>query len=334
MARNYNQGRETSRSTLGSDGSGSGRALRIPDYDEDEDDDDGPSRWDKAWPAVFATVWILTGFIGLTCLTAEDERLSAVDSVYLLVQILTTIGYGDLCPKSQSLKLFLAIYVTVGMMIAANAVTATVSSGLEAAHKAVKDAVVSRVSDSEKEHPGLAQRRKQVLSWFLSYIFFLAAGTVFYRYCSRCACTGCDTDKCEETGGKLRTFIDAFYMSCITLTTVGFGDESPQSFRGRLFGIFWMFFGVIAMGNFLAHLVQYKMISDFQKREHSTKKSTFDRMDRDSDGKLDMFEFVTYKLVQAGLVDEDHVQVLIEEFAFRDNDGNGEITYDEINDWS
>jgi len=40
------------------------------------------------------------------------------------------------------------------------------------------------------------------------------------------------------------TWIDSAYFSVITLTTVGYGDYSPQTDGGKLFAIFYIFMGI------------------------------------------------------------------------------------------
>ena len=40
------------------------------------------------------------------------------------------------------------------------------------------------------------------------------------------------------------TYFQSLYFSVITLTTVGFGDFSPDTFAGRLFTIFYVLIGV------------------------------------------------------------------------------------------
>ncbi len=40
------------------------------------------------------------------------------------------------------------------------------------------------------------------------------------------------------------TLLDAFYFSSITLTTVGYGDLSPETTAGKLFTVFYLFNGI------------------------------------------------------------------------------------------
>merc|ERR1712125_35112 len=79
---------------------------------------------------------------------------------------------------------------------------------------------------------------------FWVYMGFIAIGTLYFGVYNTCACPAgvdCDEayDMCEETGGRERNVIDGLYMAVITLTTVGFGDESPSSQTGRIFCTVW-----------------------------------------------------------------------------------------------
>ena len=46
-------------------------------------------------------------------------------------------------------------------------------------------------------------------------------------------------------------YIDSLYFSVITLTTVGYGDFSPQTSGGKLFTIFYIFIGLGMILSFL-----------------------------------------------------------------------------------
>jgi voltage-gated potassium channel len=40
------------------------------------------------------------------------------------------------------------------------------------------------------------------------------------------------------------SLLDAFYFSCITLTTVGYGDLAPETAAGKLFTVFYLYTGI------------------------------------------------------------------------------------------
>ena len=57
------------------------------------------------------------------------------------------------------------------------------------------------------------------------------------------------------------TFLDAFYMTVITLTTVGFGEVRPLSPAGRLFTIVLIFLGVSTVAYGLSSIGEYLLTS-------------------------------------------------------------------------
>ena len=46
-------------------------------------------------------------------------------------------------------------------------------------------------------------------------------------------------------------YIDSLYFSVITLTTIGYGDFSPQTTGGKIFTIFYIFIGLGMILSFL-----------------------------------------------------------------------------------
>ena len=61
---------------------------------------------------------------------------------------------------------------------------------------------------------------------FTAAIFILALGTVFYHF----------TEKL--------TWVNAYYFSVVTLSTVGYGDIVPHTNAGKIFTTFYIFAGV------------------------------------------------------------------------------------------
>ncbi|MGI9642154.1 MAG: potassium channel family protein [Acidimicrobiia bacterium] len=72
---------------------------------------------------------------------------------------------------------------------------------------------------------------------FLATAFILAAGTFFYRLV-------------EDLG-----WVDAWYFAVVTLTTVGYGDISPETTAGKLFTSFYLLVGVGLIVAFGSNLI-------------------------------------------------------------------------------
>ena len=53
-------------------------------------------------------------------------------------------------------------------------------------------------------------------------------------------------------GRPIRGFGAALWWSAVTMTTVGYGDISPQTFRGRVIAVFWMFISLVLVSIFTA----------------------------------------------------------------------------------
>jgi voltage-gated potassium channel len=77
------------------------------------------------------------------------------------------------------------------------------------------------------------------------YIFILLlAGTTFYSQVEQWS------------------FIDSFYFSVTTLSTVGYGDLAPKTDAGKLFTAFYIMTGVGLLLGFLGHVASHTKESD------------------------------------------------------------------------
>ena len=57
-------------------------------------------------------------------------------------------------------------------------------------------------------------------------------------------------------------WFQGFWWSVVSMTTVGYGDKTPKSIVGRLFGIVWIFTGITICGILAAMLTTTTMNAD------------------------------------------------------------------------
>lgn len=88
-----------------------------------------------------------------------------------------------------------------------------------------------------------------ILEFFLALLVLLFCGGFFIWICERRKNPG-------EFGGSIVEGIGhGIWWSAVTMTTVGYGDKSPQTFLGRMVAFVWMFSGFILLSVFVSALV-------------------------------------------------------------------------------
>lgn len=75
----------------------------------------------------------------------------------------------------------------------------------------------------------------------IATILILIIGSIVYRY------------------AEGWNWIDSIYFSVITLTTVGYGDFSPQTDFGKIFTIFYVLTGIGLIFSFINTFYQYRV---------------------------------------------------------------------------
>eukprot|EP00931_Biecheleriopsis_adriatica_P085845 TRINITY_DN6062_c0_g3_i1.p1 TRINITY_DN6062_c0_g3~~TRINITY_DN6062_c0_g3_i1.p1 ORF type:complete len:662 (+),score=100.78 TRINITY_DN6062_c0_g3_i1:170-2155(+) len=252
----------------------------------------------------------------------ESGDMDTVTAMYVMGQVITTVGYGDTTPQTDVQKLCVSAYSLLSLVIIAYAINEIVATTFtkhqdEAVEAAKQGCRVGCLKFSE------ASRK---LAWDSFYFFaFIMFGTFYYAYDEKCTCgygqsrgrvEGCqmrdskgrfDYDLCVETGGLTKTVLDCFYMSIITLSTVGFGDYTPASFRGRCVGLVWMSVGVAVAGNWVTSVSSFIFESKAEPNT-ITREVLLEWLDRDQDDKLSRAEHHLFWLATQGVISEDTLE--------------------------
>ena len=67
-----------------------------------------------------------------------------------------------------------------------------------------------------------------------------------------------------EANPEINDFFDSIWWTCVTVTSVGFGDSYPVTTEGRYIGIFLMFFSIFLIGA-IAGIVSHNFIGKNRK---------------------------------------------------------------------
>jgi len=314
----------------------------------------------------------LTAFTQVIVFNDPPRHLTLIEAIYLSIQIVTTVGYGDLTPSQPTGQLFVACYILVGVSLVAillgqlmdrtaNKNTEPPLAEEEPAHvdmhascegsvgaedrpSAEADSK-ARAATPEDTHPaglsGVVHRklsfqrlsRGAMLAKMAAmthhgennsiyslarcvafFLLFLVIGTVFFW----------------AYPGEDKSIWLAFYMSCVTLTSVGFGHTHPVTQGGYLFATFWMLIGVSCCANMICTLGNVLMSR--RKASTSTLKTEelLSEMDADGNGKVDKVEFMKFELVRKGFCHMQEIDTVLALFAHLDKDGSGELDVEEM----
>ncbi|KAK4787759.1 hypothetical protein SAY86_011592 [Trapa natans] len=252
---------------------------------------------------------------------SATETHPVVDALYFCIVTMCTIGYGDIIPISIPTKLFSIMFVLVGFGFIDILLTGMVSYVLDLQESYLlrtaeghrgekKDSAGSYIIDVKK---GRMRIRLKVA---------LALGVVVI-----CIGIGVGVMHFVE---KLN-WLDSFYLSVMSVTTVGYGDRAFKSLAGRIFASIWLLVSTLAVARAFLYLAEARV----DKRQRRLAKwvlgqdmtvSEFLAADMDNNGFVSKSEYVIYKLKEMGKVSEKDILQICENFDKLDSGKCGKIT--------
>eukprot|EP01084_Bolivina_argentea_P009764 18221_1 len=132
------------------------------------------------------------------------------------------------------------------------------------------------------------------------------------------------------------SLLDSFHWSFVTVSTIGYGDLYPQTTGGKIFGSFFIVFGVSLLGRLLNFVLEYengKFLDDMKRRQTFRKKMTWGQMvewDVDGDGTISKYEFLRGMLIKRDDTKVEFINQIMDIFNEYDADNSGEIEIDEM----
>uniref|UniRef100_A0A7S2DFV6 Potassium channel domain-containing protein n=1 Tax=Octactis speculum TaxID=3111310 RepID=A0A7S2DFV6_9STRA len=160
------------------------------------------------------------------------------EALYFTTVTLTTVGYGDFAPKTDGGKLFTIIFIFLGLSVVFQIFSEIASLALAAAEAATMKAADDNPDDNSDPHFAKVAMSVGMI------LFFVFLSSFFFYF----------NEEFLQDGEK--DFLNAFYWSFVTVTTVGYGDMAILKESSRIFSIFFIIVAVLvvatAIGNFSA----------------------------------------------------------------------------------
>ncbi|XP_009795887.1 two-pore potassium channel 1-like isoform X2 [Nicotiana sylvestris] len=252
----------------------------------------------------------------------EGKKTNGIlDAIYLCIVTMTTVGYGDLVPKSILAKLLACIFVFTGMALVGFVLSKAADSFLERQQILFLKAINMRKNYSNSnevlQEVETNIEKYKFLSALALLVMFTILGTIFLN-------------QVEDL-----SLFDAFYCVCATITTLGYGDKSFSTKWGRLFASFWILLSTICLGQLFYSLAELyteqrrkSMFRWVLTRELTN--SDLQAADLDHDSEVSAAEFIVYKLKELGKITEEDISVVMESFKMLDVDHSGTLTEKDI----
>jgi potassium channel subfamily K len=126
-------------------------------------------------------------------------------------------------------------------------------------------------------------------------------------------------------------WLDSFYLSVMSVTTVGYGDRAVKTLPGRLLAAVWLLVSTLAVARAFLYLAEARV--DKRNRERAKRVlgenmsvSQFFAADIDHNGCVSKAEFVVYKLKKMEKIFDKDINPIANQFDKLDRTNSGRIT--------
>ncbi|CAL0306092.1 unnamed protein product [Lupinus luteus] len=245
------------------------------------------------------------------------ETHPIVDGLYFCIVTMCTIGYGDITPTTTTTKLFAILFVLIGFGFIDILLSGLVSHVLDLQENYLLQAVKGR--DHEDGGSYLVDVKKGRMRIRMKVA--LALGVVVL-------CIGFGVGVLHFV--EKLDLLDSFYLSVMSVTTVGYGDKAFKTIQGRIFAAIWLLVSTLAVARAFLYLAEARI----DKRHRMMAKrilgqdmtvSEFLAADIDNNGFVSKSEYVVYKLKELGKVSDKDIMEVSETFDRLDSGNCGKI---------
>ncbi|OIW18972.1 hypothetical protein TanjilG_09166 [Lupinus angustifolius] len=248
---------------------------------------------------------------------SSSETHPIVDGLYFCIVTMCTIGYGDITPNTTTTKLFAILFVLIGFGFIDILLSGMVSFVLDLQENYLLQTVKGRGQKNGGSY--LVDVKKGRMRIRLKVA--LALGVVVL-------CIGFGVGVLHFV--ERLDWLDSFYLSVMSVTTVGYGDKAFKTIHGRIFAAIWLLVSTLAVARAFLYLAEaridkrHRMMAKWILGQDMTV-SEFLAADIDNDGFVSKSEYVVYKLKELGKVSDKDIMEVSETFDRLDSGNFGKI---------
>jgi len=270
---------------------------------------------------VFGGFYLFTNIILFQSIHFDRIRsLTVVECIYLMSQIITTVGYGDITPAYPRGMLFVALYVLGALFVIAMLVSELIEHLFKAVETYKTDAMkkLAEMRGHEQDMPDTGRRRQDSLNTLMqpqkpnlapllqsigAFLVIDVCWILFFHLYP----------------GEGKTWMEAAYMSLITLSSVGFGFFTPVTEEGMIFGAFMMLFGTAALVNVISNFTALMvMMKKYERMCNMSAEDGVEKLEQagvsKGDNEITELQFLRFGLLRRDLASESEIDSILEAF--------------------
>ena len=287
-------------------------------------------------------LWIVfVAYVGVSvlCLRSlgEGDFNTNVNAAYFVAISTTTVGYGDMSPKTDKGKLFVMAFILTGVAMAGVFMTKVTDWILEAQERAMEKLTKKKQADMEAD---MAKLKAQVGARDGAGVASRAAEAAAERKRTK----GGEVTKITPVQKALVamtavilsgaavmhsiediSFLDGCYWSVVTSTTVGYGDVTPKTVDGKIFASMYAFITIGVMAWAIGQVADASVQSQV---EHGAQVKAFKLTPEwlaaqgGEKGYVDQFDFAKAMLLSMGKCDQADFDLVSARFDELDVNGD------------
>jgi len=263
----------------------------------------------------------------------HEEKWSVPDTIYFATVVLSTVGYGDFLPSTDTSKLFTCFYIFYALIIGVSCLSHFFDLAYEHAR-----VTMQKDEDEELFNSDPKSKRRRNRNRLLASLGFLVVILA--------SCSILFGEQMDWTGYAGHKYVNGLYFSVVTLTTVGFGDITPERGAPMVICVVLIVLGIPAFGSSLQCMTEFILgSSDFRAKviKNGLSNTKFHKLEQFTmafegtgglndarDAKISRFEFLAYMLVENDLLDMEGVAAIMQNFKELDADGSGFIEVSDL----